>query len=125
MAPLPRLRANEPLEAGQTTIFSTLNSGLSLQRPPATLRPRRTPKWSSQANTVLGRRIVGGQNEKQVIELFATVRLAQSDDAKLGDIDVANGITTIEEDEEDKFEYIPRRRYAYSREHKLAVIDYF
>ena len=29
------------------------------------------------------------------------------------------------EDEDDKSKYIPRRRYAYSREHKLAAIDYF
>jgi hypothetical protein len=125
MAPLPRLRANEPLEAGQTTIFGTLNGGLSLIRPPPPLCPGRTPKWSGQADTVLGQRIVGGQNEKQVVELFATVRLAQSDDAEPGDIDIANGITIVEEDEEDEFEYIPRQRYAYSREHKLAAIDYF
>jgi hypothetical protein len=114
MAPLPRLRANEPLEAGQTTIFGTLNGSLSLIRPPPPLRPRRTPKWSGQADTVLGRRIVGGQNEKQVVELFATVRLAQSDDAEPGDIDIANGITIVKEDEEDEFKYIPRRRYTYS-----------
>lgn len=125
MAPLPRLHAKEPLEAGQTTIFSTLNGGLSLVRPPPPLRPGKAPKWSGQADTILGRRIVGGQNEKQVVELFATVRLAQSDNAKLGDIDIANGITTFEDDKEDEFEYIPRRRYAYSREHKLAAIDYF
>jgi hypothetical protein len=107
MAPLPRLCASEPLEAGQTTIFGALNGSLSLTRPPPPPRPGRTPKWSGQADTVLGQRIVGRQNEKQVVELFATVRLAQSDDAKPGDIDIANSITTIEEDK-DKFKYILR-----------------
>jgi len=125
MAPVPRFRANEPLKAGQTTIFGTLNGSLSLARPPPPPRPGKTPKWSGQADTVLGRRIVGGQNEKQVVELFATVRLTQSDDAKLGDIDIANGITIMEEDEEDEIDYILGRRYTYSQEHKLAAIDYF
>jgi len=27
--------------------------------------------------------------------------------------------------EEDESEYIPRRRYAYTREHTLAAINYF
>ena len=30
-----------------------------------------------------------------------------------------------EEQEEDQYEYIPMKRYSYSREHKLAAIDYF
>jgi hypothetical protein len=127
MAPLPRLRASEPLEAGQTTIFSTLNGGLGVAKPPAPPRSGPTPKTSGKADTVLGRRLVGGQNERQVVELFATCRLAQGDTAELGDDDVANGVAVIEEeleDDDDESEYIPRR-YAYSREHKLAAIDYF
>lgn len=35
IALLPRLRFDEPLKAGQTTIFSTLNGGLGITRPPA------------------------------------------------------------------------------------------
>jgi hypothetical protein len=76
MAPLPRLRANEPLEAGQTTIFSTLNGGLGVARPlpPPRLGPK--PKINGKADTVLGRRLTGGQNERQVVELFTTCQLA-------------------------------------------------
>jgi len=90
MAPLPRLRFDEPLEAGQTTIFSTLNGGLGVARPPLPPHPGRKPKINGKANTILGRRLIGGQNERQVIELFATCRLAQSDTAEPGDDDVAN-----------------------------------
>jgi hypothetical protein len=73
---------------------------------------------------VLGRRLISGQNEKQVVELFATVRLVQSEDSELGDIDIANGRFVQEEDNEET-DYVPSRRYAYSREQKLAAIDYF
>jgi hypothetical protein len=128
MAPLPRLRANEPLEPGQTTIFGTLNGALSLAKPTPTPRLGPRPKSTGQANTVLGRRLIGGQNEKQTIELFAAVRLSQYDEAEPGDEDIANGTVAIDEDSEseaDEYEYIPKRRYAYSREHKLAAIDYF
>jgi hypothetical protein len=77
MAPTPRIRPNEPLEPGQTTILNTLNKGLALQRPPPAPRQGPKQKPTGQSNTVLGRRLVGGVNEKQVIELFALVRLSQ------------------------------------------------
>ena len=76
MAPMPRLRASEPLEAGQTTIFSTLNGALALAKPTPPPRPGPHPKSTGQADTVLGRRLVGGLNEKQTLQLFATIRLA-------------------------------------------------
>jgi hypothetical protein len=95
MAPVPRIRPEEPLERGQTTIFSTLNGRLSLQRPPPPPRPGPAPQTTGQANTVLGRRLVGGQNEKQVVELFALVRLAQEDDGEPRDIDIVNGRTDV------------------------------
>ena len=126
MPPVPAIRPSEPLERGQTTILSTLNGGISIHRPAPTPRPGPAPKSTGQANTVLGRRLAGGQNEKQVIELFATVRLAQTDDGEPGDVDIANGrFEEDEEQEEDQYEYIPTKRYSYSREHKLAAIDYF
>jgi hypothetical protein len=81
-------------------------------------------KSTSQANTVLGQRLVGGQNEKQVVELFATVRLAQTDDGEPGDVDIANG-QDIPNEDKDEAEYTSTKRYAYSQEHKLAAIDYF
>ncbi len=123
MAPpgvLPSVRPGEPLERGQTTIFSSLNRGLAIQRPP---RPSPTPKAAGQANTVLGRRLIGGTNERQVLELFASVRLTQADNAEPGDVELVNRGTIEEED--DDYEYTPSKRYSYSHEHKLATIDYF
>ena len=76
MAPTPRVRLNEPLESGQTTILNTLNGGLVLQRPPPAPRSGPIPKSSGQSNTVLRRRVIGGANEKQVAQLFALVRLS-------------------------------------------------
>jgi len=76
MAPLCRLRPNEPLEPGQTTIFGTLNGGISIARPPLPPRLGPCPKTTGQADTVLGRRMIDGPNEKQTIELFAAVRLS-------------------------------------------------
>ena len=67
MAPTPRIRLNEPLEPGQTTILSTLNGGISIQRPPPPPRPGPAPKSSSHSQTILGRRLIGGLNEKQVV----------------------------------------------------------
>jgi hypothetical protein len=62
----------------------------------------------------------------QVVELFATIRLAQTSDGEPGDMDITNGrFEEDEEQEEDQYEYIPMKRYSYSREHKLAAIDYF
>ena len=124
MAPTPRIRPNDPLERGQATIIGTLNGNISIQRPPLTPRPGPAPRSTGQANTVLGRRLIGGPNEKQVVELFATVRLTQTEDGEPGDVDIANGRVILDEDEEDN-DYVPSRRYAYSREHKLAAIDYF
>ena len=76
MPPVARIRLEEPLERGQTTIFGTLNGRLSIQRPPPPLRPSPIPKASSQSNIVLGQRLIRGQLEKQVVELFAAIRLA-------------------------------------------------
>jgi hypothetical protein len=131
MPPTPAVRPNQPLERGQTTILSTLNGGIGIQRPPPTPRPGPVPKASGQANTVLGRRLINGQNEKQVLELFATVRLGQDDKGtgEPGDIDIANrrfpNLEEDEDDEDDEDDYTPTKRYQYSREHKLAAIDYF
>lgn len=126
MPPVPAIRLSEPLERGQTTIFSTLNGGISIHRPARTPRPRPAPKSTGQANTVLGRHLAGGQNEKQVIKLFATIQLAQTDDGEPRDMDITNGrFEEDEEQEEDQYKYMPTKRYSYSREHKLAAIDYF
>jgi hypothetical protein len=121
---VPRLHLDEPLERGQTTIFGALNGGLGIQRPPP--RPGLVLRASGQANTVLGRRLVGGQSEKDVLELFASVRLAQEEDGKPGDVNIVNGRVIVNDDEQvDEVDYTPSKRYSYSREHKLVAIDYF
>jgi hypothetical protein len=59
------------------------------------------------------------------VKLFATICLTQEDDGEPGDIDIINDKEVLD-DEDDDFEYIlSRKRYVYSREHKLAAIDYF
>jgi hypothetical protein len=59
------------------------------------------------------------------VKLFATIRLTQEDDGEPGDIDITND-KEVSDDEDDDFEYIlSGKRYVYSREHKLAAIDYF
>ena len=59
------------------------------------------------------------------MKLFATIRLTQEDDREPGDIDIINDKEVLD-DEDDDFEYIlSRKRYAYSREYKLAAINYF
>jgi hypothetical protein len=126
MAPLPRLCASEPLEAGQTTIFSTLNGALALAKPTPPPRPGPHQKSTSQADTVLGRRLVGSLNEKQTLQLFATIQLSQSNTAEPGDSDIVNETVVLDDEvEDDEYNYFPQRRYTYSREHKLAAINYF
>jgi hypothetical protein len=46
MALLPRLCADKPLEAGQTTISGALNGSLAIQRPPPPPRLGPVPKSS-------------------------------------------------------------------------------
>jgi len=65
-------------------------------------------------------------NEKQVLELFATVRLGQDEEGSREprDLDIANKrFPDLEDDKEE--DYMPTKRYQYSREHKLAAINYF
>jgi RecJ-like exonuclease len=74
---------------------------------------------------VLRRRLIGGVNEKQVVQLFASVRLSQEEDGEPGDLDIVNNIGVDEDLDDLDFEYLSIKRYSYSREHKLAAIDYF
>jgi hypothetical protein len=74
---------------------------------------------------VLGRRLVGGENKQYIMKLFATIRLTQEDNREPRDIDIINDKEVLD-NEDNNFEYIlSGKRYAYSREHKLAAIDYF
>jgi len=108
MALIPRLRANKPLERGQTAIFNTLNSSIGPAKPIPPLRLGPRPKAAGQADTVLGRRLIGGINEKQTIKLFANVQLSQYEDAEPGDTDITQGrVIDDESDLGNEYEYIP------------------
>ena len=76
MAPL----RSRPLEAGQTTIIATLNRGLSVC--PIRPGPRPTPSSNSSSNTPQNdqRRIVGGLNERAVLQLFSDFRRASGEE---------------------------------------------
>ena len=74
---------------------------------------------------MLGRRLINRENKQYIIKLFVIIRLTQKDDREPGDIDIIND-KEVSDNKDDDFEYIlSRKRYAYSREHKLAAIDYF
>jgi hypothetical protein len=53
--------------------------------------------------------LVSGDNEKQVVKLFATCRLIQSDTAELGDANIANGDVVVdkEENKDNDYKYLP------------------
>lgn len=77
MAPgvIPTIRPTGPLEKGQITIQAALAGGLSYLCPP---RPGPVPKDSGRfVNTILGKWLIGGDNEKFVQELFAGIRISQ------------------------------------------------
>jgi hypothetical protein len=74
---------------------------------------------------VLGRRLIGGANEKQVAQLFASVRLSQYKDGEPRDLDIVNNTGITNDLNNPEFKYMPTKQYSYSREHKLAAIDYF
>ena len=122
MAPTPRISSQ--IEAGQSTIINSLNGGLGIARPAPRPRTGPKPKESTRrTETVLGRRVIGGTNKQRVLELFRTFRLETSDGGESGDNDLVDVL--VEEDDDNEDEYIPRHRYAYPREHKLAAIEYF
>jgi len=74
---------------------------------------------------VLGRRLIRGVNEKQVVQLFTLVRLSQEEDREPRDLNIVNNIGVDEDLNNLDFKYLPTKQYSYSREHKLAAIDYF
>jgi hypothetical protein len=122
---MPAIRTAEPLEKGQTTIQAALARGLSFARQP---RPGPAPKDSGRIiNTIRGRRFIGGDNDRFVQELFAGVRLAQIADGEPGNKDIVKGRFEEEDNDGDdgEFEYMPTKRYKYSREYKLTAIKYF
>jgi hypothetical protein len=113
MAPISRLHFDETLPPGQMTIFSALNGSLAVAQPPLPLRLGPKPKSTGQAGTVLGRRLVGGQNEKQNVELFANTQLAQ-DRPERRDEDIVRGVIDEDETDDTNDEYIPKHQHKYS-----------
>jgi hypothetical protein len=69
---------------------------------------------------------VGGDNEKFVQELFVGVRISQATktNREPGDKDIIEGRIPEDINNSDT-NYEPSKRYKYSREHKLATIEYF
>lgn len=98
----------------------TVNLGF---KPPPLPRTGPKPKLTAHSLTVLGRRITGGPNEKSVLSSFAAFRVAQDGVGEEGDtVEVAD----LSDSEGDiREDWVPQRRYNYSREHKLAAIEYF
>ena len=76
---MPSFHANAPVKKRQTTIQATLSKGLSYTRQP---RPGLVLKDSDHIIDTLGRRLLGGDNEKLVQELFASVYISQVIDNK-------------------------------------------
>jgi len=66
MAPPPSILQG-PLLAGQTTIITTINSALSVARPPLPLRTRLKLKETNRSETVFGRRLIRGENVRRMV----------------------------------------------------------
>ena len=68
LAPIPRLCRDEPLPARQPNICNALKCSLGVARPlpPPSQGPKE--KFNGQSDTILGRRLVGELNKKQVVK---------------------------------------------------------
>jgi hypothetical protein len=63
---------------------------------------------------VLGRRLIRGVNEKQIVELFALVRLLQQEDKEPRDLDIINNTGVDNNLDNSEFKYILTKQYSYS-----------
>ena len=114
----------------QTTIVAAINGTLNLSRLPRVM-PRQGPtinptlqRSSSTINSrvgsrtplssgLLGRRWEGGVAEKSVLALFAERRRQ-----------IEEGIEADESELDEDGIRVPLKRHSYTREHKLAAINY-
>ena len=124
MAPsiIPTIRPTGPLEKGQTTIQAALAGGLSYLRPP---RPGPVPKDSGRfVNTILGRRLIRGDNEKFVQELFTGIRISQAIETSKepGNKDIIKG-RILKDIDNTNTDYELTKCYKYNREYKLITIE--
>lgn len=131
MPPIPAPNSSLLL-SGQATLNLTLNGTLGIKRPlPREIRPGPNPtKKPRSSETILNRRLVGGRSELEVLQQFAEWRILQ-EGGELGDKEIAHrvledieGDGVVDEEDEDIGDY-KGKRYSYSREHKLAAIQYF
>lgn len=110
----------------QTTIVAALNGSIKLSqapRPGPRIDPMRQPGSStinsrvgprtSLPSGVLGRCWEGGAGEELVLALFAERRRQ-----------IAEGIEADESELDENGDRVPLKRNSYTREHKLAAIDY-
>jgi hypothetical protein len=124
VAPDCTIRPTGPLEKGQTTIQAALAKGLSYLRPP---RLGLVPKDSGRfVNTILGKRLIKGNNKKFVQELFVSIRISQAIETsgEPGNKDIIKGRIPKDIDNTD-IDYESIKCYKYNREYKLIVIEYF
>jgi hypothetical protein len=63
---------------------------------------------------MLGRCLIEGANEKQVAQLFASVRLSQYKNREPGDLNIINNIDVANDLDDPEFEYMPTKQYSYS-----------
>lgn len=81
----PPLLLQGPLPKNQTTIISTHTGALTITRPPPAPRPGPKPTTGPRSTTILGRRIISGENEQAVIRSFAEFHLSRVNNSELGD----------------------------------------
>ena len=79
---------------------------------------------------MLGRRLLGGDNEKLVQELFASVHISQAVNSELGEPNNQNilegrFLINNSNNSNNEKDYSPFKCYKYSREYKLIEIEYF
>jgi len=55
-----------------------------ITHPPLAPRPSSKPTTGPQSTTILGRRIIGDENEQAVVRSFAEFRLSRVDNGELG-----------------------------------------
>jgi hypothetical protein len=106
MAPALRVCSNA-IEAGQTTIITSITSALGVAPPPPPrLKQGLKPKHFSHSTNILGRRLASGPNEQAVAYLFAEYHRLISD-REPGD----ENPSAEEDSDNEADEYILRRRY--------------
>ena len=122
------------------TIVSCLVTGLAvgLSRPPPNPRPGPKLKHKPMMETVLSRRLVSGSNEARILRMFAEYRIRANGEGEPGDLELLRRPIVVDnqddlndidfdnnKDDYNTADYKPKHRYSYTREFKLAAIEYY